>query len=137
MEMKIFKSQPNTDYKDSNFTDKERLASLEERVVNLTHHLRLMARGYVILFVAVVITFVINDHGNHDTIKRLNREEAHTKTVQIAGGPVAVCLLDALKAVQPLLIKFPPASEPLKSYIGLQSHRYTDVKCPEPYRGKS
>jgi hypothetical protein len=156
--MKLFKSIPNTDFKDSNFTDKERLALLEKRANSLSRRLTLMARGYVILFAAVVVTFAINDNSNHNTISRLNHEESNTKKVQIAGAPTGVCLREGIKSGLPILVNFAdvlekaesttPASEkpivhlfinltrnaekPLDSYVNLQEKRYKGVQCPEP-----
>lgn len=66
-------------------------------------------------------------HDERDT----KREAQHTRTVQIAGGPVAVCLLDALRAVTPLLERVPSVDKPLEAYVRLQSHRYIGIRCPE------
>jgi hypothetical protein len=56
---------------------------------------------------------------------------AHTRLVQEQGAPVAVCLLDALRAVTPLLERVPSVDKPLEAYVLLQSHRYPGVVCPE------
>lgn len=81
---------------------------------------------------------VIGHHENGSTLARLRHDEAATKSkaaytrrVQEAGEPVAVCLLDAMKAVSPLLLRVPTVEAPLSAYVRLQSHRYTGVVCPE------
>jgi hypothetical protein len=66
-------------------------------------------------------------HDERDT----KREAQHTRTVQIAGGPVAVCLLEVMKEVAPLLERVPSVELPLEAYVRLQSHRYPGVRCPE------
>lgn len=58
-------------------------------------------------------------------------DERHTRAVQVKGGPVAVCLLDALRAVAPLLERVPSVDRPLEAYVRLQSHRYPHVTCPD------
>ncbi len=58
-------------------------------------------------------------------------EESHTRTVQIAGGPVAKCLLETMEAVEPLLLKVPSVEKPLEAYVRLQSVRYPGVVCPD------
>lgn len=63
-------------------------------------------------------------------IVKLHNENQHTRSVQKAGEPVGVCLLDAMKAVSPLLLQVPSVEAPLRAYVELQSHRYTNVKCP-------
>lgn len=55
----------------------------------------------------------------------------NTKLVQQQGAPVAVCLLEALEAVEPLLLKVPAVEKPLHAYVKLQSHRYPGVVCPD------
>jgi hypothetical protein len=56
---------------------------------------------------------------------------AHTRLVQKAGEPVGRCLLEALEAVAPLLLKVPSAEKPLDAYIRLQSARYRSAPCPD------
>jgi hypothetical protein len=58
-------------------------------------------------------------------------QAAHTRTVQIQGGPVAVCLLEVMEEVAPLLERVPSVERPLRVYVRLQSHRYPGVRCPE------
>lgn len=58
-------------------------------------------------------------------------EAEHTRTVQVQGGPVAVCLLEVMKNVAPLLLKVPSVEQPLDAYVRLQSRRYPGVKCPD------
>lgn len=67
----------------------------------------------------------------HDE-RATKREAAHTRTVQIAGAPVAVCLLEVMRAVSPLLLRVPSVEKPLEAYVRLQSHRYPGVVCPSP-----
>ncbi len=59
------------------------------------------------------------------------REAEHTRTVQVQGGPVAVCLLEVMKNVAPLLLKIPSVEQPLDAYVRLQSKRYPGIRCPE------
>jgi hypothetical protein len=96
--------------------------------------MRLAARGYLILCVVVAFVTYLSFH----TLHKLDHDESalrttavHTRAIQKAGEPVAVCLLDALKAVSPLLLKVPTVEKPLEAYIRLQSQRYPGVSCPE------
>lgn len=150
--MKIFKRNNNLKIDDKNISDPDRITNLETKINNLSHHLRLMARGYVVLFAAIAITFIISDH----TLTKVNNEENHTKKVQAEGAPTGVCLREGIKAGLPILVNFandlekvesktPPsekavvqlfvkltrkAEAPLEEYAKLQSHRYPGVKCP-------
>jgi hypothetical protein len=83
--------------------------------------------GWVIaiVFVAIALHKLHNDETNHAA------EARHTRIVQEAGEPVGVCLLDALEAVSPLLLRVPSVEKPLEAYVRLQSRRYLDVKCPD------
>jgi hypothetical protein len=126
--MKLFKREYKNN--EENLSDEDRINNLETRISYLSHYVKLMARGYLILFVAIIVTFYITENN----VLKGNREEEHTKEVQIAGGPVAVCLLDAMKNVAPLLEKIPTVQMPLESYVFLQSDRYSGVKCPEPIK---
>jgi hypothetical protein len=67
----------------------------------------------------------------HRDEQETKRKAQHTAAVQVAGGPVAVCLLDALRAVTPLLERVPMVDKPLEAYVRLQSVRYVGVACPE------
>ena len=51
------------------------------------------------------------------------RNAAHTRKIQKAGEPVARCLLEALEAVEPLLLQVPSVEKPLDAYVRLQSQR--------------
>ncbi len=62
--------------------------------------------------------------------RKTKHEAEHTRTIQIQGGPVAVCLLEVMKNVAPLLLKIPSVEQPLEAYVRLQSKRYPGVKCP-------
>ncbi len=63
--------------------------------------------------------------------RETKRKAEHTAIVQEQGGPVAVCLLDVMKEVAPLLERVPTVERPLKAYVRLQSVRYPGVACPE------
>jgi hypothetical protein len=154
--MKLFKKNTNLKIDDKNISDPDRITNLESQVNNLSHHLRLMARGYVILFVAIVLVFVISDH----TLNKFDSEGEHTKKVQAEGAPTGVCLREGIKAGLPILVNFAndlesvksktPAAErpvvelfvsltrkaeaPLEEYAKLQSHRYQGVVCPSPHK---
>lgn len=128
MEMKFYKDKDKLN--DGDLSDEDRIIGLELKVNRLSHFLKLMSRGYIILFIAITVTFIVTEHNIHKT----DKEAEHTKTVQIAGGPVAVCLLDALRNVSPLLDKIPTVQMPLESYVNLQSHRYPGIECPEPIK---
>ena len=66
-------------------------------------------------------------HDERDT----KASAAHTRLVQDQGAPVAVCLLEALRAVRPLLEQVPSVEKPLEAYLRLQGDRYLGVTCPE------
>lgn len=83
--------------------------------------------GWVIAIALVAFALIKLHHDEQATKKTA----AHTKLVQQQGGPVAVCLLDALHAVEPLLVKLPKAYAPLSEYYLLQSVRYPGVTCPD------
>jgi hypothetical protein len=55
----------------------------------------------------------------------------HTAEVQVAGGPVAKCLLNVMIAVKPLLATVPKVEKPLNEYAQLQAPRYPGVVCPD------
>lgn len=67
----------------------------------------------------------------HEDERVTKRQAQHTATVQVAGAPVAVCLLDVMKEVAPLLERVPTVERPLEAYVRLQSVRYPGVRCPE------
>ena len=58
-------------------------------------------------------------------------EARHTRRVQLEGAPVAVCLLDALRAAEPLLVRVASVELPLSTYVRLQGDRYPGVGCPD------
>jgi hypothetical protein len=104
------------------------------------------SRGALVaLAVVILLATGYNTYGQirdaeriNSVVSKLKRDEhatrttaEHVKEVQVAGGPVAVCLLDAMRAVTPLLLKVPTVSGPLSAYVELQSHRYPGVKCPD------
>lgn len=66
-----------------------------------------------------------------ENIARVRHDEAHTRQVQVQGGPPAKCLLDAMEAVAPLLERAPSVARPLEEYVRIQSHRYPGVVCPD------
>lgn len=63
-------------------------------------------------------------------VLELKSTQSEISHVQRSGEPVAVCLLDAMKAVTPLLLREPAVGEPLEAYVSLQSRRYPGVVCP-------
>lgn len=85
------------------------------------------AAGLVILILAIAVNTVLV----LSNIEQVRSDEAHTHTVQVQGGPVAVCLLDVMKSVAPLLERVPTVERPLRAYVRLQSVRYPGVGCPE------
>lgn len=90
--------------------------------------------GLVILLLAIVgnawLTLDTISRVRHDE-QAVKRTAAHTRLIQQQGEPVGVCLLDAMKAVEPLLLKVPAVHAPLSAYVRLQSRRYTSVRCPD------
>lgn len=114
--------------------------SLEDRVSQLERGKKRMERGYFILLAVAILATYLAFHAQdklsgdeHHTRK----DAAQTRKIQRQGEPVAVCLLDSLRAVEPLLLHFPSAQDPLHSYIILQSNRYTSVTCPSPKRAEA
>lgn len=79
----------------------------------------------------VLLAIVANTALVLSNIEQVRSDESHTRTVQIQGGPVAVCLLDTMRAVAPLLLRVPAVEQPLSTYVRLQSRRYPGVKCPD------
>lgn len=151
--MKFFKK--DYELNKDNLTDAERVDYLEKRVNHLGHYLKIMARGYVILFIAVLLTFVANEH----TLNKVDTEESNTKSTQLAGAPTGVCLREGIKSGLPILVNFADvlekaesktpdnekpivqlfinltrnAEKPLQSYVELQEKRYPGVVCPKPH----
>jgi hypothetical protein len=152
--MKLFKKDYKPTVQAEELTDHERVILLEGRVNTLRHHLRLMARGYIVLFAATALSLILVVN----TINKVDNEESHTKKVQAEGAPTGVCLREGIKAGLPILVNFAndlekaqaktPAAEkpvvqlfigltrnaeaPLESYALLQGHRYKGTKCPKP-----
>lgn len=95
---------------------------------------RLLVAGFVIVLLAIGgntwIGLRTSSQLRHDE-QTTKDTSAHTRLIQRQGEPVGVCLLDALKAVEPLLLRVPAAQRPLEGYIRLQSHRYLGVRCPD------
>lgn len=97
-------------------------------------------RALIAAVLVLVLAIGANTYiGLHDS-RRISRDEqaikakaTHTAKVQRAGEPVAVCLLDAMKAVTPLLLRVPSVAQPLEAYVTLQSKRYPGVRCPEKH----
>lgn len=90
-----------------------------------------------VIVVGVVALALVVTEVRHDQAE-LHRDEqsqkatvSHTKLVQQAGGPVAVCLREALERVAPQLEQDPTVQKPLEAYVRLQSHRYPGVTCPD------
>jgi hypothetical protein len=88
--------------------------------------------------VIVLLAIGVNTALTLSNIARVRHDEArtrseavHVRVVQQAGAPVAVCLLEALRAVTPLLLRVPSVEAPLAAYVRLQSHRYPGVSCPD------
>lgn len=89
------------------------------------------AAGLVVLLLAIAANTVLV----LTNIEQVRGDEAHTRKVQVQGGPVAVCLLDTMRAVSPLLLKVPSVERPLAEYVRLQSRRYPGVGCPDRRSG--
>jgi len=83
--------------------------------------------GWVIAIVFVAIALYKLHHDEQANKKAA----AHTRTVQIQGGPVAVCLREVMENVAPLLERVPTVEQPLEAYVRLQSKRYVGVVCPD------
>jgi hypothetical protein len=83
--------------------------------------------GLVILLLAIVantVLVLVN-------IEQVRSDEAHTRHVQVQGGPPAKCLLEVMESVAPLLERVPTVERPLAEYVRLQSHRYPGVSCSD------
>lgn len=83
--------------------------------------------GLVILLLAIItntVLVLVN-------IEQVRGDEAHTRKVQVQGGPPAKCLLEVMESVAPLLERVPSVERPLAAYVRLQSHRYPGVVCPD------
>jgi hypothetical protein len=94
-------------------------------------------RFYTVGLLVVLLAIAGNTLLTLNNVERVRKDEAstrttaaHTRKVQIQGGPVAVCLLEVMKNVAPLLLKVPSVEAPLKAYVRLQSKRYPGVVCP-------
>jgi hypothetical protein len=88
-------------------------------------------RHAALFVIAGVLTLAFLSYRVYHDERQTKASAAHTRLVQEQGGPVAVCLLDALRAVTPLLERVPSVDKPLEAYVRLQSHRYPGVACPE------
>jgi hypothetical protein len=93
----------------------------------------------VILLVGLSVALSVQGKGeDHATLRRVERDEhatsvqgAHTRKVQVQGGPPAKCLLEVMESVAPLLERVPSVERPLAEYVRLQSHRYPGVSCSD------
>lgn len=88
-------------------------------------------RHAALFVIAGVLTLAFLGYRIYHDERATKASAAHTRLVQEQGGPVAVCLLDALRAVTPLLERVPSVDKPLEAYVRLQSHRYPHVTCPD------
>lgn len=86
--------------------------------------------GAILLAVVVIELRDAQGELHHDEQEQ-KATVAHTKVVQEQGAPVAVCLREALEAVEPLLLQVPSVEAPLSAYVRLQSNRYVGTVCPE------
>jgi hypothetical protein len=95
---------------------------------------RFYTTGLVVLLLAIIANTYIGLHDasrlRHDE-QATRRQALRTRVIQQQGEPVGRCLLEALKAVSPLLLRVPAAERPLEAYVRLQSHRYLDARCPD------
>ena len=78
------------------------------------------ATGWIIAIIFVAIA-----------LHKINKDESHTRTVQVSGGPPAVCLREGIERALPELERLPGTGAPFQAYVRLQSHRYVGVKCPD------
>jgi hypothetical protein len=88
-------------------------------------------RAYTLGLAILAVLILLNGLVTVYVWSRLEGDESHTRTVQVAGGPVAKCLLETMEAVEPLLLRVPSVEKPLAAYVRLQSVRYPGVVCPE------
>ena len=109
--MKLFKKDYKPTVQVEKLTDHERVILLEGRINTLRHHLRLMARGYIVLFVAVAVSFILL----HNIINKVDTEQEHTQKVQAEGAPTGVCLREGIKAGLPILVNFANDLEKVES----------------------
>jgi hypothetical protein len=88
-------------------------------------------RHAALFVIAGVLTLAFLSYRVYHDERATKASAAHTRLVQDQGAPVAVCLLDALRAVTPLLERVPLVDKPLEAYVQLQGHRYPGISCPE------
>lgn len=108
------------------------------------------------LLVSGLVSIRLSGRTNNLT-NRISVEEAHTKEVQVAGAPTGVCLREAMKAGEPIIVSltkdlqlgiksnkvsaaskyffvqflnlFKKVKNPLDEYVKLQDKRYKGVIC--------
>ena len=83
--------------------------------------------GLVILLLAITANTVLV----LTNIEQVRSDEAHTRKVQVAGGPPAKCLLEVMESVAPLLERVPSVERPLNAYVRIQRGRYPGTRCPD------
>jgi len=66
----------------------------------------------------------------HHEAAAARAEVARARAAQREGEPIAVCLLDVMSAVKPLLIRAPNVELPLSAYVELDEQRYPHGVCP-------
>jgi hypothetical protein len=86
---------------------------------------------YTVGLVILLLAIGVNTWLTLETIGQVSSDEAHTRKVQVQGGPPAKCLLEVMESVAPLLERVPSVERPLAEYVHLQSHRYPGVQCTD------
>ena len=94
----------------------------------------------VVIVILVAISVALSVLGrveDRSTLNRVKRDEsathvqaAHTRAVQVQGGPVAVCLRLGIERALPALERLPGTAPPFEEYVRLQGHRYEGIGCP-------
>ena len=110
------------------------------------HHFYIAGLVIVLLAVTANAWLGLENHAEVDrvvvrlgeNVQRVKRDEAatkktaaHTRTVQVQGGPPAVCLREGIEAALPELERLPHTGPPFQAYARLQQHRYPGVVCPD------
>jgi hypothetical protein len=84
-----------------------------------------------VVLTGVALTLYAHAVGRIDVDERHTREQAtFTRAEQVQGQPIAVCLLDVMRNVAPLLERIPTVELPLQAYVQLQGVRYAGLPCP-------
>jgi hypothetical protein len=89
------------------------------------------AAGLVVLLMAIAANTVLV----LSNIEQVRSDEAHTRKVQVQGGPPAKCLLEVMEHVAPLLERAPSVEHPLNVYVAIQRSRYPSAHCPDRRSG--